>query len=336
MDNGHALVLDNTLMKKSGSKINGADNVRDAVHSTPARPVLTLGLNVVVLALRVVPPWSGEPLALPVLVRLYRKGVASMIRLAIEMIKQVAQWPPARDFRVVTDDAYAPLIRCSLPRTIVVSRVRWNAAVQEPSPQRTGMCGRPRKKGRRLAPPPELAKSVDGWTRAMFSIRGRAVERDLWAREGLRYLACTDRTVLLPIVGNPRGLEGDDYFVTPDTTAHPVQVAIAYADRWAIEDPFRNTKQLLGTGDPQPWSELVRDESWPGPVGCQSPSGIGSGPLPAGSPSGLGAPCPPPSALRPSKTLWLPVGERSGLGLFLTAPLTVGSAAKVPARCSTF
>lgn len=104
-----------------------------------------------------------------------------------------------------------------------------------------------------MASPAESAKSIDGWTLATISIRGRAVERDLWAREGLRYLACTDRTVLLPIVGNPRGLEGDDYFVTPDTTAHPVQVAIAYADRWAIEDPFRNTKQLLGTGDPQPW-----------------------------------------------------------------------------------
>ncbi|MHB1527292.1 MAG: IS701 family transposase [Candidatus Dormibacteria bacterium] len=216
---GHlTLVLDDTLMKKSGSKINGAGNFRDAVHSTHARPVLTL---------RVVPPWGGEPLALPVLVRLHRKGGANMIQLAIEMIEQVAQWLPERDFCVVTDGAYAPLIRCSLPRTIVVSRMRRNAAVYEPPPPRTGMRGRPRKKGRRLASLPELANSVAGWARETVSIRGRAVQRDLLAREVLWYLACPD--------------------------AQPAQVASAYADRWAIEDTFRNTKQFLGAEDPQSW-----------------------------------------------------------------------------------
>lgn len=247
------LVLDDTLMKKSGSKINGAGNFRDAVHSTHARPVLTLGLNIVVLALRVAPPWGGEPLALPVLVRLHRKGGANMIQLAIERIEQVAQWLPERDFCVVADGAYAPLIRYSLPRTIVVSRMRRNAALYEPPPPRTGMRGRPRKKGRRLASLPELAKSVTGWTREAVSIRGRAEQRDLWAREVLWYLACPDRTVLLVIVRDPQGLEPDDYLVTTDITAQPAQVASAYADRWAIEDTFRNTKQFLGAEDPQSW-----------------------------------------------------------------------------------
>ena len=170
--------------------------------------------------------------------RFHPEWVADLTRishqLAIEMIERVAQWLPERDFCVVTDGAYAPLIRYCLPRTIVVSRMRRNAAIYEPPPPRTGMRGRPRKKGRRLPSLPELANSVTGWTRETVSIRGRAEQRDLWAREVLWYLACPDRTVLLVIVRDPQGLEPDDYFVTTDTTAQPAQVASAYADRWAI------------------------------------------------------------------------------------------------------
>jgi len=247
------LVLDDTLMKKSGSKVNGAGNFPDAVHSTHARPVLTQGLNVVVLALRVVPAWGGEPLALPVLVRLHRKGGTNTIQLAIEMMVHVAQWLPERDFCLVADGAYAPLIRYSLPRTIVGSRMRRNAAMYEPPPPRTGMRGRPRKKGRRLASLPDLANSVDGWVRETVSLRGRAVLRDLWAREVLWYLACPDRTVLSVIVRDAQGLEPDDYLVTTDTAASPALVVSAYADRWSIEDTFRNTKHFLGAEDPQSW-----------------------------------------------------------------------------------
>lgn len=104
-----------------------------------------------------------------------------------------------------------------------------------------------------MASLPELAKSVDGWTRETVSIRGRAVLRDLWTREVLWYLACPDRTVLLVIGRDPQGLEPDDYFVTTDASADPAQVASAYADRRAIEDTVRNTKQFLVAEDPQSW-----------------------------------------------------------------------------------
>ena len=64
------LPVDDTLVRKSGRKINGVGILRDVVGSALSTKLVTaLGLNVVVLSLRVQPPWRGEPLALPVGVR---------------------------------------------------------------------------------------------------------------------------------------------------------------------------------------------------------------------------------------------------------------------------
>ncbi len=247
------LVRDDTLMKKSGRRIEGAGMYRDAVHSTRAHVVTARGLNIVVLALRVVAPWGGEPLALPILVRLHRKGGPPLIELAAAMVEQVTAWLPARDFCLVADGAYAPLIGRALPRTIVVSRMQRNAALFEPPPPRTGRRGRPRRKGARLPTPPQLAAAVSAWTRAPVACRGHILERDSWARPVLWYGVCPDRLVLCVIVRDPDGHEPDDFFVTTDGTATPARVAAAYADRWAVEDCFRNSKQFLGAEAPQAW-----------------------------------------------------------------------------------
>ncbi len=69
------LLLDDTLFNKSGRQVDGAGFFHDAVTSTAvAHQVTDWGLNVVVLAVRVPSPWGGEPLALPVMVCLRRKG----------------------------------------------------------------------------------------------------------------------------------------------------------------------------------------------------------------------------------------------------------------------
>lgn len=47
---------------------------RDAVRSTTRRTVHAPGLNLVVLTLRVTPPWGGMPVGLPLTMRLHRRG----------------------------------------------------------------------------------------------------------------------------------------------------------------------------------------------------------------------------------------------------------------------
>ena len=75
------LALDDTLFQHSGRKINGAGWWRDAVRSTQAKTVCAWGLNLVVLTLQIQPPWGGEPLGLPINMRLHRKNQASLIEL---------------------------------------------------------------------------------------------------------------------------------------------------------------------------------------------------------------------------------------------------------------
>ena len=53
--------LDDTLFHKSGRKVEGAANFRDPIRSRAPRIVYALGLNLVVLTLRVRGPWGGEP-----------------------------------------------------------------------------------------------------------------------------------------------------------------------------------------------------------------------------------------------------------------------------------
>lgn len=58
--------INDTLFHKTGRRIDGAGTFRDAVRSTARHIVYATGLNVVVLTLRVPPPWGGMPIALPI------------------------------------------------------------------------------------------------------------------------------------------------------------------------------------------------------------------------------------------------------------------------------
>jgi hypothetical protein len=249
------LDLDDTLFHKSGRKVEGAGIFRDAVRSLAHSVVYALGLNLVVLTLRVRPPWGGEPLGLPINMRLYRKGGPTHLDLAEEMIREVADWLPLRQFALACDGAYASLAGRPLPRTHVTSRMRRDAALYEAPPaRRRKQRGRPRKKGRRLPTPEVMARHTrKGWRRAVVDERSKPVQRLLLCRPVLWYSVCPDRMVLLVIVRDPRGKQHDDFFFTTDLKTSGKTVASHYAGRWSIEDTFRNVKQALGGEDPQTW-----------------------------------------------------------------------------------
>lgn len=248
------LDLDDTLFHKSGRSIDGAGIFRDAIRSTIAKVVYARGLNLVVLTLRVVPPWGGEPLGLPVGMRLHRKDGPTLLQHAAAMVSEFASWLPERHFALSCDGAYASLLGADLPRTTVTSRLRRDAALFELAPPRTGKRGRPRTKGERLPTPPKLAQAATDWRSVEVDMRGRAVTRLVSSRLVLWYRVCKSKPVRLVIVRDPDGHEPDDFFVTTDLDAAPEQTASRYAGRWSIEDTFRNTKQYLGGEDPQCWS----------------------------------------------------------------------------------
>jgi len=199
------LQVDDTLFHKSGRRVDGAGSFRDAVASTGARIVYAHGLNLVVVTLRVHPPWGGEPLGLPVNVRLFRKGGPTHAQLVQEMIAELSGWLPERSFILCGDGAYATLAGSGLPRTHVISRMRRDAALFEPAPPRTGRRGRPAKKGARLPTPAAQATAAPDkdWTRASINRRGRTTDVDLLTRAVLWYAVKPDQQVLLVIVRDP-------------------------------------------------------------------------------------------------------------------------------------
>ena len=245
------LALDDTLFHHSGRKINGAGWWRDAVRSTKNSVVYAWGLNLVVLTLQIQTPWGGEPLGLPVNMRLHRKNGSTLIELATEMINEVKQWLPEKQFRVVGDGFYATLAGKSLENVTIISRIRRDANLYDlpPKRKRKGR-GRPRTKGKKLARLEKMAAHIQNWETITFRQRSRTVKRMVYTRVVLWYKV-SRKPVLLVISRDPDGKEKDDFFFTTDLTMTAAEVLECYNDRWAIEDTFKNTKQFLGGQQPQ-------------------------------------------------------------------------------------
>ena len=245
------LALDDTLFHRSRRKVNGAGYWRDAVRSTQKHIVYAWGLNLVVLTLQIQPPWGGEPLGLPIDMRLHRKNQASLIELAVQMINEVRQWLPERLFRVVGDGFYATLAGKTLNAVTIISRIRRDANLYDlPPKRRKKQHGRPRKRGKKLAKLEKMAAHIQNWKTVTFRQRGKMVKRLVYTRVVLWYTVSRN-PILLVISRDPNGKEKDDFFFTTDVTMDPAEVLACYADRWAIEDTFKNTKQLLGSQQPQ-------------------------------------------------------------------------------------
>ena len=215
------LLCDDTLFHKSGRKVNGAGVFRDAVRSTTRRVVYATGLNLVVVTIRISPPWGGCPIALPINVRLHKKNdTTTTVAHAALMIREITGWLPGRELHLCTDGAYATLVGAGLPRTQVTSRMRRDAAFYEIAPSATGKRGRPRMRGERLPTPTELAAKArpDDWMSVTIDHRGTPIERLVHVRDVLWYHVKKTGLVRLVIVRDPDGIERDDFFVTSDLT----------------------------------------------------------------------------------------------------------------------
>lgn len=245
------LALDDTLFHRSGRKIDGAAWWRDAVHSTKKSIVYAWGLNLVVLTLQIQPPWGGEPLGLPINMRLHRKNGPTLIELAMEMINEARQWLGERPVRVVGDGFYATLAGKALDGVTIISRIKRNANLYDLPPKRKSKGrGRPRTKGRKLAKLEKMAAHIQNWKTVTFRQRGKTVRRLVYTRVVLWYTV-SRKPILLVISRDPDGKEKDDFFFTTDLSMTAAEVLECYNDRWAIEDTFKNTKQILGGQQPQ-------------------------------------------------------------------------------------
>jgi hypothetical protein len=245
--------MDDTIFHRTGQNVDGAGWWRDAIRSTASRVVHCWGLNLVVLTLRVIPPWGGEPLGLPINMRLHRKNGPGLIELAKQMLAEVKGWFPERQFMMGADGFYATLAGCAAAHTHIISRVRRDAAIYElPRKERKHRRGPHCKKGKRLPTPTQIASRVRYWQRVKTYERGKTKERLVYAKVVLWYKV-SHTPVLLVISRDPAGREQDDFFFTTDLQLTAAEVIGGFAGRWSIEDTFKNTKQSLGSEEPQTW-----------------------------------------------------------------------------------
>jgi hypothetical protein len=245
--------LDDTLFHHSGRKINGAAWWRDAVRSTGTNIVQAWGLNLVVLTLRINPPWGGEPLGLPINMRVHRKNGPTLIELASQMLTEVALWLPQRRFLCSADGFYASLAGEDIANTHIISRMRRDANIYDLlGTKRKKQRGRPRKKGKKLPSPEQMAKRIHNFKLVKTCERGKSRKRLIYTRKVVWYRV-SPKPVLLVISRDPTGKEKDDFFFTTDLSLTAAEVIGGFADRWSIEDTFKNTKQFIGGQEPQTW-----------------------------------------------------------------------------------
>ena len=273
------VAVDDTLNRKTGKRIWAAGMHHDPLLSTARRAVFSFGHNWVVLSVQLRLPFAPDKTwSLPILMRLYRRkqkkrkpgrprGERKAIgqappreyrtrpQLASEMIAILASWVPQRTIHVLGDSEYAgKSISRHLPDNVhLTSRMVMNAALYDrPTKRRKGERGAPRKKGKRLPSPRELAKSNKvRWTKTQVTLYGRRVR--VWYKSctALWYNSAGTRLLRIVVVHDPLGRRKDDCFFTTDLSLSAKAILELFAMRWPLEVAFYNAKQFLGLEDPQ-------------------------------------------------------------------------------------
>jgi len=179
--------IDETIERRRGAKIAAKGIYRDAVRSSKEFFVKTSGLRWISMMVLTPIPWAGRVWALPFLTVLApseryhdqrKKTHKTITDWARQMIRQLHRWLPQRTLVIVADGSYAVVEFLAnvvrLPQVTIITRMRLDAALYDPVPQRAaGKKGRPAVKGQRQ---PTLAKRLSDpqtvWQTSMVSWYG--------------------------------------------------------------------------------------------------------------------------------------------------------------------
>src|ERR671933_1441489 len=261
--------IDDTIERRWGTKIKARGIYRDPVSSSHGHFVKASGLRWLSVMLLPPIPWTGRVWALPFLTVLAPSERSAqqpgrrhkkLTDWGRQALLQVARWLPDRHIVAVADSSYAviDLLNAVRHRLCVIARLRLDARLFEPPPQRRPRVGRPRVVGRRL---PSLSKRlasrrtrwhrlrVTGWygrtERQVEIVSGPAI----WSHPGrhvpIRYVLVRD---------------GQDEFRPqafrcPDLTADPLDILRWFVRRWCTEVTFAEVRRHLGVETQRQWSD---------------------------------------------------------------------------------
>jgi DDE superfamily endonuclease len=206
-------------------------------------------------------PFVDRPVCLPVLARLWRPRGTPKTVLACQMVAAIAGRLPDRMVHVVADAHYAGadgaplrdgLRERGVPAGITLtSRLRVNAVLHAIATPIPGRGGRPRRIGKRLGTPTDLAR-IGGWQQHTVSRYGRT--DTVWLAETvcLWYGSYRSRAVRVVLVREPGSTAKAGYhlaLITTDLHTPTGDIVARYAARWSIEVAFQDAKQITGVGE---------------------------------------------------------------------------------------
>ena len=260
------LVFDGTTCGRTGRHVAYAGYFKDASVGNTLKTVVHWAHNWIIGAVILRPArWPNWVVALPVFFALYRKRAdcdrghpfATTQQLAARMIRQAREALPDRTIEATGDGQFASraVARELDDHSNLVSRLRRDAALNElPPKRRPRRRGRPRKKGKRLSTPEQMAaRGTKGWRTVWVRKSERTVKRRVLSRVCLWYHVCGDEPIKVVIVRDPTGHEDDDFFFCTDPEVSEERIVERYYGRWSIEEAIRDGKQHGGFEQVQGW-----------------------------------------------------------------------------------
>ncbi len=276
--------LDDTLERRWGAKIKARGIYRDPVRSSHGHFVKASGLRWLSVMLLPPIPWTGRIWALPFLTVLapseryaqqYRRRHKKLTDWARQALLQVARWLPDRRIVAVADSSYAviDLLNAVRHRLCVIARLRLDARLFEPPPQRRPRVGRPRVVGGRLPSlSQQLASRDTRWRRLQITGWYGRTERQveivsgtaIWSHPGhhvpIRYV----------LVRDGQNEFRPQAFLCTDLTADPLDILRWFVRRWCIEVTFAEVRRHLGVETQRQWSDQAIARTTPALLGLFS------------------------------------------------------------------
>lgn len=260
------LIFDETTCDRTGRHVAYAGYFKDASITNTLKRVFHWSHQWVIGAVVLRPArWPNWAIALPVFFALNRKRAdcdrqhpyTTVPQLAAAMIRQAQLALPDRQLRVAADGQYAcgGMADAMDMRTTFVSRLRRDAVLYDLLPAcRPRHAGRPRKRGRRLPTPQQMAaRRKRGWKTVVVRKGGRLVRREVLSLVCLWYYAFGQRPIKAVIVREPRRRVDDDFLFCTNPQIEEVEIVERYYGRWTIEEAILDGKQHGGFEQVQGW-----------------------------------------------------------------------------------
>lgn len=273
------ILIDETLERRWGKKIQAKGYYRDAVRSSKSQVVKTSGLKWLVMAFSFRFKFSPRAFALPFFTVLEPsekfakakgKRHKTTLNWSIQMVKQLVRWVPAVPFILVGDGGFACAELawvCFHNNIALISRLKMNAGLYAlPEAPIPGKRGRKPKKGARLCSFKEML-ALEGLAWEYAEITGYDGEKKrvkyltntaMWGADGFCPIAI--RWVL---VVDTTGEMSPLPLMSTDVNLTAIKIIELYVDRWGLEVTFQESREHLGVETQRQWSEAAIERTTP-------------------------------------------------------------------------